>query len=299
MGIIYKVAIPFEAITHNLLGTAISFELPDDFELPVGISIKKEKDRWIASFDVEAPSNVLALKLAINTVSKVLSLFAIHNASFQIIRSDISADKSQKFNENRIEFNDENKYLNLIEEIRLKDQLKASTLKSDFTLEKKYLSSKKKWSQSINSAIELNYLAVTSHNPVTKFILLISALEGLSYGKLGGINSILSQDLTSKAKKLFVIEFSVLLKNYNISEENSDRIIANTMSTKNRGTVDHLYEYVHRMGINYYNKTEFKKWWKYRTILAHGDTVKNEILIPELPKLIDVVQRSIRRELRR
>ena len=212
MGIIYKVAIPFEAITHNLLGTAIAFKLPAHFELPVGISIVKEKDRWIASFNVDAPSSASALKLGINTVIKVLSLFAIHNASFQIVRSEISADKSQELNENRIEFNDGNKYLNLIEEIRLKDQLKVFRLKNDFTLEKKYLSSKKNWPQSLNSALELNYFAVSSHNPVTKFLLLISALEGLSYGKLGGIKSILSEDLTPKYLKMILPSYLKIIK---------------------------------------------------------------------------------------
>ena len=69
------------------------------------------------------------------------------------------------------------------------------------------------------------------------------------------------------------------------------------MNTKIRGTADHLHEYIYRMGINNYNKSEIKLWWKYRTDLVHGDTVKNETLLPELPKLIDVVQRSIRREL--
>ena len=297
MGIIYKVAIPFEAITHNLLGTAIKFELPDHFELPVGISIVKENDRWIASFDVDAPSSVSALKLGINIVIKVLSLFAIDNASFQIVRSEVSADKSKELNEDRIEFKDGNKYLNLIEEIRLKDQLNAFVKKNDFTLENKFLSSKKKWPQSIHSALELNYLAVSSHNPATKFLLLIFALEGLSCERLGSIKSILSGDLTPKAKKIFVNDFSELLKNYKISEKNCERIIANTMNTKIRGTVDHLYEYVHKMGINNCSKSEIKSWWRYRTDLAHGDTIKDETLLPVLPKLMDVVQRSIRREL--
>lgn len=297
MGIIYKVDIPFEAITHNLLGTSISFELPEKFELSTDISIVKLNDRWIASLDIDAPSSVSALKSGINSIIKVLSLFAISNASFQIVRSEMSAVKSQKLKEKQIEFKDGNKYLNLIEEIRIKDQLRAYTLKNDFTLENNFLSSKKIWPQSINSALELNYLAVSSHNPVTKFLLLISALEALSYGKLGGIKSILSMDLTSKAKKIFVNDFSELLKFYKISEEYIDRLIANTMNTKIRGTVDHLYEYVLRMGIGHYSKSKIKLWWGYRSDLAHGKIIKDETLIPELSKLMVVVQSSIRKEL--
>lgn len=293
----YKVDIPFEAITHNLLGTSISFELPKKFELSTDISIVKENDRWIASLDVDAPSSVSALKSGINSIIKVLSLFAISNASFQIVRSEMSAVKTQKLKENQIEFKDGNKYLNLIEEIRIKDQLRAYRLKNDFTLENDFLSSKKIWPQRINSALELNYLAVSSHNPVTKFLLLISALEALSYGKLGGIKSILSMDLTSKAKKIFVNDFSELLKFYKISEEYIDRLIANTMNTKIRGTVDHLYEYVLRRGIGHYSKSKIKLWWGYRSDLAHGKIIKDETLIPELSKLMVVVQSSIRKEL--
>ena len=293
----YKVDIPFEAITHNLLGTSISFELPKKFELSTDISIVKENDRWIASLDVDAPSSVSALKSGINSIIKVLSLFAISNASFQIVRSEMSAVKTQKLKENQIEFKEGNKYLNLIEEIRIKDQLRAYRLKNDFTLENDFLSSKKIWPQRINSALELNYLAVSSHNPVTKFLLLISALEALSYGKLGGIKSILSMDLTSKAKKIFVNDFSELLKFYKISEEYIDRLIANTMNTKIRGTVDHLYEYVLRMGIGHYSKSKIKLWWGYRSDLAHGKIIKDETLIPELSKLMVVVQSSIRKEL--
>ena len=122
-------------------------------------------------------------------------------------------------------------------------------------------------------------------------------MEGLSCERLGSIKSILSGDLTPKAKKIFVNDFSELLKNYKISEKNCERIIANTMNTKIRGTVDHLYEYVHKMGINNCSKSEIKSWWRYRTDLAHGDTIKDETLLPVLPKLMDVVQRSIRREL--
>ena len=293
---VYEVIVPFKQLVYESMGSKVSTELPPNPTFLDEIIIVEKDNFWELNFDVDAENVLIAREKAVQIAEVVLSLFAINNDGFRVLESGVRSKKKEPVKV-KITKSGNRTHVSFELEINLTDHVSAVKTKGNLELEASYFSIKESWPLYLSNALNLNYLSVMSHKPAIKFILIVSALESLTYGRLGSIKSIIKTELSNEIYKTFIEKLISFLDDYDFSsKEFKDRIKKHCLNTTTHSIPNHIITYLGTMDIKEYTLGDVKLWWKLRSDLSHGKKVKKEELYFEFGKLLQATQRAIRSE---
>ena len=242
----YKVTISFEAILFASVDSSSISKLPTCFRLDdVTVSLVQSEDSednvYSATLPVTAYHVSDAKKIAVEKLREILSLFAVDSLGFVISSNhQIVAEKVK----------------DVIGAFELSEHIGIVKIRENVEPEIKALSWRDNWPEWLQTAIELNYLAVTSRDIKSAFIVYYSALEVLLNGIEGSPMSLLSNQLGDRYEE-FKGNLRGFLHNYSLSEEHINRVTNQAFSTYERSTVDrykNLFSKFKDFGLNFNEK---------------------------------------------
>jgi len=251
----YKVLIPFEPVIFESVSQTHITELAESFSLS-GINVRKSKESiYKAKLTVEAENYHQATLLAVGRVEELLNLFATWNDGFRLIISSVETKKIQDEAETKSIIKEEgregSKTITLIETAELREYFSTVKTKHNYELEANALNWRDKWPDWLRMALQLNYLAVISHDLALSLILRCSALEKLTGGILEKPKTILKVVFSNKAKKKkeLLNNIKKIFSCYGLNNKEVKRLEERIQETQVEGNVSRITEALNKCKV--------------------------------------------------
>lgn len=244
----YKVLIPFEPVISESVSQTHITELAESFSLS-GINVRKSKEGiYNAELTVGAENYHQSILLAVGRVEELLNLFATWNDGFRLIISSVKTEKIQDEIETKSIIKEEERegsiQISMIETVELREYLSTVKTKHNFELEANALNWRDQWLGWLRMALQLNYLAVISHDLALSLILRCSALEKLTGGIVGKPKTIFNVEFANKPKKkkelLNIIK--KIFSCYGLNNKEVKRLEERIQETQVEGNVSRIIE---------------------------------------------------------
>jgi hypothetical protein len=266
MGMDYRftIGVPFEPILHESLESASSSVLP--LATVGGFDITAADGAYLATLEEVAAEPSAAMRAAAARVEDLLNVLAVWNDAFHIryvgIRVletvPVTHDLSLIVQDGTVTANDH---------LFLTDHLGTVKTRDSLEREAAVLETRDGWPPYVRSALELNYLAVSSEHLRTRFLLTMIALESLASGRLGPVVGLLDGRDDSAELRSAIGD---VLTRREIPSDARERLLNRLFATTVRSPIDHICTYLEKIEVGGWDRADVKRWWTARGALAHG-----------------------------
>jgi hypothetical protein len=239
----YQVLVPFGALLYESLDGTSTMELPEAFDLPGMAVTRHGNGRYAAAIQVDAQNAEQAKRVGVRRVRETLCLMAINLSGFVIdfgqgvkglrldetypslVTSCVDADGKTLFAVSATDIGE------LIESASVVQQAVS------FDLEARALAWRTEWPKWLATTVELNYLAVISHEDIPRLISLYSALEVMTNGLLGEPELVLSG---FQQKKPLRRGLRAVLEEFDIRDDFIERVLQRVEGTQAKSQIDRI-----------------------------------------------------------
>jgi hypothetical protein len=261
----FTIGVPFEPILHESLGSSSNSVLP--LATVGGFDITAADGAYLATLEEVAAEPSAAMRAAAARVEDLLNVLAVWNDAFHIryvgVRvleaAPVAPDLSLIVQDGTVTPTDHLLFMT--------DHLDTVKTKGSLEREAAVLETRDGWPPYVRSALELNYLAVSSEHLRTRFLLTMIALESLAFGRLGPVAGLLDGRDDSAELRSAIGD---VLTRREIPSDARERLLNRLFATTVRSPINHICTYLEEIEVGGWDRADVKRWWAARGALAHG-----------------------------
>lgn len=331
---LFRVIVPFVAVTRETLAQSIAARLPPGETSLPGMLVRETSDgSYTVTVEAEAETPSAAKESGVLAAEQLLKLLAVSNDLFEVEFSSVMAENLREINptEPAVARESDKVTVAIQSTVFLSEHLGLVKTKGSLKFESKALTDIDKWPDHLRRGIDLNYSAVRAATNDVRFLLLASALEILVWKKLGAPESLLKSKFSVKkippmrtqrssehrpiwagllafarrllslsrlvSYKTFVVSFEAFLKCWGFNNEEVSRLRNQLLTTNKEPVARHLVGYLESVGLQDYTVPEVATWWRIRGKIAHGESADSEQLKQAVSRISQAVQNTLRVEL--
>lgn len=277
----FVVRVPFEPLLRE------SIESSSVTQLPTGtfgsIEIEFDEPMYVIRRALVATDPVEAKSAGEAYVADLLKVLAASNDAFRVRPASISAEIVGSLASDA-----QGNHL------FLSGHVGSSKRKGSLRSEVELVDRRSSWPDYLDDALELNYLAVISERPMTRWLLATIALERLTEGRLGPRARLIRTRLGSTEATGLLVGITGLLEAAGLEESDVVRLRSRILDTEVRPAAEQIANYLTQVGVEY-DLGEPVLWWRRRGNLAHGQIEADDV--SALSRLVSRTQEAIRNEL--
>jgi hypothetical protein len=221
----FEVSVPFEPVEHHTLDTSVAAALPEG-ELMDGLSVTRGGGHYVARVEVISDHPRSAKEAAIRRAEDLLRLLAAWNDGFKVRFRDVSARQISTL-DNEAEpvlAESDRRAFARADYGFAENHASVLKVKDSYIKERAWLQWLAELPAYVHDALELNYLVTTSDRPHTRFVLALTALEGLATGRLGS-QPLIRDSLNEDQREVLRDRLRLCLVDLGLEPDPADRVV--------------------------------------------------------------------------
>lgn len=292
----FDVTVPFESIRFEAIGSSLEWELPPTFEIE-GVKFRYDADRslYLADLVVQASDRTSAKRMAAEHIRQILALIALSGDAYRIrFGPDLQAIRRTPHVElvvagTFVEETEAATGARHIETTRLVKAFSESHLglkktRGTVEFECAAFSWREDWPEWVWTALELNYLATTSHEIKPSFVIRYSALELIVDGAAGPHQTILKQRLVERQRRALRKKLDLLLSEFGFDLKEKERLKSSISASRTVSTASRIASALTSLGVHA-EEVDVRRVIEQRGAIAHGSQVIDTVAVESAANL--------------
>lgn len=288
----FMVAVPIEPVLHESIDSSITSHLP------VGrfghFDVAREGPGYVLRLECVSSSPTEAMRQGIGSVEDLLRVLAAGNDAFRARAAGIIAENLGETDSPPDAVQPQTGSVYAADRGFFQEHSRLDKLKESLEAEAKAVEGRDRWPEYLDDALELNYLAVTSVRPVTRWLLESIALERLAVGRLGPRSILVTSRLQPEKRQILRERLAAAFDGAGFAEPEVTRLVERALATEDKSAPSHIAGYLAKIGVEV-DPREPSVWWARRGSLAHGSTEPVDASV--LSRLVSRTQLALSHEL--